>query len=105
MQKKILLVSVLVRQPKVLFLDEPTVGLDPKSANTVNNILRQLCASGQTIFMTSHMLQMVEQVCDRIGIIQNGKLITTGTLTDLRTRSNDISSLEDIFLQLTNGLD
>ena len=55
--------------------------------------------------MTSHMLQMVEQVCDRIGIIQNGKLITTGTLTDLRTRSNDISSLEDIFLQLTNGLE
>ena len=105
MQKKILLVSVLVRQPKVLFLDEPTVGLDPKSANTVKNILRQLCASGRTIFMTSHMLQMVEQVCDRIGIIQNGKLITTGTLTDLRTQSNDISSLEDIFLQLTNGFE
>lgn len=105
MQKKILLVSVLVRQPKVLFLDEPTVGLDPKSANTVKKIVRQLCASGRTIFMTSHMLQMVEQVCDRIGIIQNGKLITTGTLTDLRTRSNDISSLEDIFLQLTNGLE
>ena len=105
MQKKILLVSVLTRQPKVLFLDEPTVGLDPKSANTVKNILRQLCDSGRTIFMTSHMLQMVEQVCDRIGIIQHGKLLTTGTLTDLRTRTDDISSLEDIFLQLTNDFE
>ena len=105
MQKKILLVSVLTRQPKVLFLDEPTVGLDPKSANTVKNIFRQLCDSGRTIFMTSHMLQMVEQVCDRIGIIQHGKLLTTGTLTDLRTRTDDISSLEDIFLQLTNDFE
>ena len=102
MQKKILLVSVLVRQPKVLFLDEPTAGLDPKSANTVKKILHQHCQKGRTVFMTTHILQMVEQVCDRIGIIQHGKLVAIGTLAELKSRTNDIS-LENIFLQLTEG--
>ena len=102
MQKKILLVSVLVRQPKVLFLDEPTAGLDPKSANTVKKILRQHCQKGRTVFMTTHILQMVEQVCDRIGIIQHGKLVAIGTLAELKSYTNDIS-LENIFLQFTEG--
>ena len=102
MQKKILLVSVLIRDPEVLFLDEPTAGLDPKSANTVKQILVDLCQNGRTVFMATHILEIAEKVCDRIGIIHQGKLIVVGTLAELRSQIAN-ASLEDIFLQLTSG--
>ena len=102
MQKKILLVSVLIRDPEVLFLDEPTAGLDPKSANTVKQLLVDLCQNGRTVFMATHILEIAEKVCDRIGIIHQGKLIAAGTLAELRSQIAN-TSLEDIFLQLTSG--
>ena len=106
MQKKMLLTAVLVHEPRVLFLDEPTSGLDPKSARTAKEILRALCDRGCTVFMTTHILEIAERVCDRIGIISDGKLIAVGTMDELR-RSNTTAnlSLEDIFLEITGGVE
>ena len=106
MQKKILLTAVLVHEPRVLFLDEPTSGLDPKSARTVKEILRALCNRGCTVFMTTHILEIAERICDRIGIINNGKLIAVGTMNELRQSSATADlSLEDIFLELTGSIE
>lgn len=104
MQKKMLLTAVLVHEPRVLFLDEPTSGLDPKSARTAKELLRVRCEGGCTVFMTTHILEIAERVCDRIGIINNGKLVAVGTMDELR-QSNAAAdlSLEDIFLALTES--
>ena len=113
MQKKILLISLLIHHPKILFLDEPTSGLDPRSARTVREILRQRCDEGCTVFMTTHILEIAERICDRVGIISKGKLIAVGTLTELQQKKREqmtqiyadspeqSQSLEDIFLDLT----
>ncbi len=100
MRQKLMLVSVLMRRPKVLFLDEPTVGLDAKSAKILKMLLRKYADEGAAIFMTTHVLEIAEKMCDRIGIINEGKLIVEGTLNELRQRSKK-ESLEDIFLSLT----
>lgn len=111
MQKKILLISLLIHHPKILFLDEPTSGLDPRSARTVREILRERCEKGCTVFMTTHILEIAERICDRVGIISKGHLIAVGTLTELRKKNRKLTSqdtdlqqtesLEDIFLDLT----
>ena len=113
MQKKILLISLLVHHPKILFLDEPTSGLDPRSARTVREILRQRCEHGCTVFMTTHILEIAERICDRVGIISNGRLIAVGTIAELQQRKREThadptsdnpqqtETLEDIFLDLT----
>ena len=113
MQKKILLISLLIHHPKILFLDEPTSGLDPRSARTVREILRQRCDDGCTVFMTTHILEIAERICDRVGIISKGKLIAVGTLSELQKKKQEqttqhpddsterAQSLEDIFLDLT----
>lgn len=108
MQKKILLISILIHHPKILFLDEPTSGLDPRSARTVREILRLRCENGCTVFMTTHILEIAERICDRVGIISKGKLIAVGTLAELQNRKqhtnntmNNTETLEDIFLDLT----
>ena len=106
MQKKLLLTAVLVHEPRVLFLDEPTSGLDPKSARTAKQILRALCERGRTVFMTTHILEIAERVCDRIGIINAGKLVAVGAVDDLRQgKTTADMSLEDIFLDLTGGVE
>ena len=115
MQKKILLISVLIHHPKILFLDEPTSGLDPKSARTVREILRQRCEQGSTVFMTTHILEIAERICDRVGIISKGRLVAVGTLSELQNKKRESYShpseitpkhrtetLEDIFLDLTS---
>lgn len=104
MKKKLLLTSVIVQEPKVMFLDEPTSGLDPKSARTAKEILRALCNRGCTAFMTTHILEIAESMCDRIGIINKGQLIAVGTMEELRKGVNGLS-LEDIFLELTGGIE
>ena len=102
MRQKIGLCSVLVHNPRVLFLDEPTTGLDPRSARLVKDILRGLVAKGVTVFMSSHILEIVENMCDRVGIIDRGELVAVGTVDELRGQATG-SSLEDIFLSLTGG--
>lgn len=103
MQQKTALAAALVHDPKVLVLDEPTVGLDPKSARLIKDILRQLADRGAAIFLSTHILEIAERMCDRIGIINQGKLIAVGTMQELRNLGKGEASLEDIFLNLTGG--
>jgi ABC-2 type transport system ATP-binding protein len=103
MQQKISLAAALLHDPKVLILDEPTVGLDPKSARLIKDILRQIAERGAAIMLSTHILEIAERMCDRIGIINRGQLIAVGTLEELRTPGKGETSLEDIFLELTGG--
>jgi len=102
MRQKLALAAALLHQPRVLFLDEPTVGLDPKSARMMKDVLRDVCREGGTVFVSTHILDVAERMCDRFGIINKGRLIATGTMEELRSRAaTEASSLEDIFLELT----
>jgi ABC-2 type transport system ATP-binding protein len=105
MQQKTALAAALVHDPKVLVLDEPTSGLDPKSARLIKDILRQMADRGSAVFLSTHILEIAERMCDRIGIIHQGKLIAVGTMDELRSASLSTqgTSLEDIFLSLTGG--
>lgn len=104
MQQKASLAAALVHDPRVLVLDEPTVGLDPKSARLIKDILRQLAERGAAVMLSTHILEIAERMCDRIGIINKGELVAIGTMDELRHlgRSGE-TSLEDIFLGLTGG--
>jgi ABC-2 type transport system ATP-binding protein len=104
MQQKASLAAALMHDPKVLVLDEPTVGLDPKSARLIKDILRQLADRGAAVMLSTHILEIAERMCDRIGIINKGQLIAVGTMDELRTLDKTgQASLEDIFLSLTGG--
>ncbi len=102
MRQKAALAGALLHDPQVLFLDEPTVGLDPRSARLIKDMLRELAARGATVFLTTHILEIAEQLCDRVGIIRDGRVIAMGTMTELRHGAHD-RTLEDIFLSLTGG--
>jgi ABC-2 type transport system ATP-binding protein len=104
MRQKISLAAALVHDPKVLILDEPTVGLDPKSARLIKNILRQIADRGAAVMLSTHILEIAQNMCDRIGIIDRGRLIASGTMEELRKTQGE-SSLEDIFLSLTGGVE
>jgi ABC-2 type transport system ATP-binding protein len=107
MQQKASLAAALMHDPRVLVLDEPTVGLDPKSARLIKDILRQMADRGSAVFLSTHILEIAERMCDRIGIINQGRLIAVGTMDELRgldkTAESGETSLEDIFLSLTGG--
>jgi ABC-2 type transport system ATP-binding protein len=104
MRQKLVLGGILLHEPKVLVLDEPMVGLDPKSARLVKDIFLKLAERGTTIFMCTHVLEIAEKLCDRIGIMIEGRMIACGTLEELRARSReDGADLEGIFLSLTGG--
>jgi ABC-2 type transport system ATP-binding protein len=103
MQQKTSLAAALMHDPKVLVLDEPTVGLDPKSARLIKDILRQLAERGSAVFLSTHILEIAERMCDRIGIINRGQLVAVGTMEQLRLMGSGETSLEDIFLSLTGG--
>lgn len=100
MKQKILLCSALLHEPKIYFLDEPTVGLDPKSARLLKNILREIAADGGAIFMSTHIMEIAQALCDRIAIIDRGHIVAMGTVDELR-RSRGHDTLEDVFLGLT----
>ncbi|HEY3343417.1 MAG TPA: ABC transporter ATP-binding protein [Anaerolineaceae bacterium] len=103
MQQKTALAAALVHDPKVLILDEPTVGLDPRSARLIKDILRQMADRGSAVLLSTHILEIAERMCDRIAIIDHGHVISQGTMEQLRTLGQGETSLEDIFLQLTGG--
>jgi ABC-2 type transport system ATP-binding protein len=104
MQQKASLAAALMHDPKVLVLDEPTVGLDPKSARLIKDILRQMAERGSAVFLSTHILEIAERMCDRIGIINKGELVAVGSMKELRSlgKAGEVS-LEDIFLSLTGG--
>ena len=103
MQQKTSLAAALMHDPKVLVLDEPTVGLDPRSSRLIKDILKQMAERGSAVFLSTHILEIAERMCDRIGIINQGRLIAVGSMDDLRRMSQGVTSLEDIFLNLTGG--
>lgn len=103
MRKKIALAAALIHRPQVLFLDEPFEGIDPVSSRTIRDILRELTRHGTTVFFSSHIMEVVERLCTRVGIINQGKLVAEGTLQELRDRASGEekdATLEDIFLNV-----
>ncbi|WP_367361497.1 ABC transporter ATP-binding protein [Mesotoga sp.] len=107
MKQKLMVAIALMRESSVIFLDEPTVGLDASSAGKLKAWLRNIANRGATVFMTTHVLEVAEKMCDRIGIIDRGRMIAEGTLSDLKESFGSVeSSLEDLFLDITgdNGV-
>src|SRR5262249_62209337 len=103
MRRRVALAAALIHRPQVLFLDEPFEGIDPISSRVIRDILRDLTASGTTIFFSSHIMEVVERLCTRVGIINGGTLIAEGPRADLPARAGSgggDQSLEDIFLRL-----
>lgn len=100
MRQKIVLTGALIHDPALWILDEPMVGLDPKSAHLLKEQMRMHCDKGNTVFFSTHVLEVAERLCDRIGIIHKGKLVAIGTMEELR-RGDGAESLENIFLELT----
>ena len=104
MRQKVALTSVLIHEPSVLFLDEPTNGLDPRSARIVKEVLRHICANGGTVFLTTHVLEIAEQMCTRAGILSDGRLVAIGSMESLQTTAGRPgASLEDLYLELTGA--
>jgi ABC-2 type transport system ATP-binding protein len=104
MRQKVSLAAALLHDPQVLFLDEPTVGLDPQSARQMKDILQDFCKEGKTVFMSTHILEIAERMCTRLAIINHGRLVAMGSLQELRHMvGKDGQSLEQIFLELTGS--
>jgi ABC-2 type transport system ATP-binding protein len=102
MRQRTVFAAALVHEPKVLIVDEPTVGLDPRSVRQLKDLLRRQADQGTTVFLSSHSLDVVEELADRMAVINHGKLIACGTLETLRNQSAVDGSLEQVFLTLTN---
>ena len=98
MKQKIALIAALVHKPKLLILDEPFVGLDPKASHDLKEIMKDLCQDGTMIFFSSHVLEVVEKFCNKIAIIKDGKIIASGTTDEVRGED----TLENKFLELFN---
>jgi len=101
MKQRVVLASALLHGPEVLVVDEPMVGLDPRSVRIVKGIFRELAGKGVAVFMSTHTLSVAEAIADRIGIIREGRLIACGTLGELRALREELGDFEDLFLALT----
>lgn len=101
MQQKICLIGALLHEPKALILDEPMVGLDPKSSFRLKELMRERCEAGNTVFFSTHVMEVAEKICDRLAIINHGKAIAVGTMDEIRSQVADQGNLEKIFLELT----
>ena len=101
MKQKLFLIASLITDPNNWILDEPMVGLDPEAAFTIKEIMRERAAAGKTVFFSTHVMEVAEKLCDRVGIIKKGKLVFTGTIAELQAQHGSAGqSLEDIFLKL-----
>ena len=103
MKQRLIMSAALVHQPKILIVDEPMVGLDPRGARLVRNIFLQLKSNGVSVFVSTHTLSIASELCDRIGIILHGRLLMEGTVDELKKRAGESRELEDAFLKLTGG--
>ena len=102
MAQRLALIGALINDPDVLILDEPMVGLDAKSAYNLKNILRQRAGDGKAIFFSTHVMSVAQELCDRIAIINKGKIIALGTFDEIKNQSNHKENLEAVFLELTD---
>ncbi|MDK2937607.1 MAG: type transport system ATP-binding protein [Eubacteriaceae bacterium] len=103
MKQKLALVGALLHDPELFILDEPMVGLDPKSSFELKRIMRERCDQGKSVFFSTHVLEVAEKLCDRIAIIKNGQIIEVGSMDQLRAQAGSQESLEEIFLELTES--
>jgi ABC-2 type transport system ATP-binding protein len=105
MRQKLIISGALVHRPEVIVVDEPMVGLDPKSARLLKDLFRQFVDRGGTVLMSTHTLEVAETMCDRIAILHGGKIVANGTLAEVQaqTASEDLG-LEELFLKLTGGM-
>ncbi len=101
MRQRLLYIATFLHNPRVVFIDEPLIGLDPHSIRMIKDLLRQKVRDGMTILLTTHILALAEEIADRIGIISNGSLIALGHMNELRAQAGLEGRLEDIFLKLT----
>ena len=99
MKQKLAVISALIHKPKLLVLDEPFVGLDPKTAHTLKEIMKEICLEGSAIFFSTHVLEVAEKLCNRVAIIKDGKIVAQGNTDEVRGNS----SLEDIFMGLIDN--
>lgn len=99
MKQKLAVISALIHKPKLLVLDEPFVGLDPKAAHTLKEIMREICNEGSAIFFSTHVLEVAEKLCDKVAIIKSGKIVAEGNMEEVKGNS----SLEDVFMELVNN--
>jgi ABC-2 type transport system ATP-binding protein len=107
MKQRLVMAASLIHAPRLLIVDEPMVGLDPRGARLLKRTLRHLASDGVTVFMSTHSLEVAEETCDRIGIINQGRLIALGTVDELRRQAGERANarLEAVFLRLTGGED
>jgi ABC-2 type transport system ATP-binding protein len=103
MRQKLSFASCFLHDPKIVVVDEPWVGLDPKNIRFVKDYLKTRTREGLTVFMSTHTLSIAEETADRIGIIHNGKLLHLGTVPEIKALADRPGSLEDVFLELTQG--
>ena len=101
MKQKLAMISAWLHEPKLILMDEPFVGLDPKAAHLLKDMMRELCDRGGAIFFSTHVLEVAEKLCDKVAIIKEGRLITSGTMDEVK--GDD--SLEDVFLELEESHD
>jgi ABC-2 type transport system ATP-binding protein len=105
MRQKLIICSALVHRPEVIVVDEPMIGLDPRSARLLKDLFRGFVARGGTVLISTHTLEIAEAMCDRIAIVQGGRIVALGTMAELREQTaSGHASLEDLFLKLTGGL-
>lgn len=105
MRQKIVIMSALLHQPQNLILDEPLTGLDPKSSFDLKKIMREYTKEKKTVFFSTHVLEVAERLCDRVGIIDNGNLVFVGTYNDLKNQFKEDLSLEELFMEITEKND
>lgn len=102
MKQKLAIISSLIHDPDLLILDEPMVGLDPKSSFNLKKIMRERKERGKIVFFSTHVMEVAENICDRIAIISNGKIVAKGSLDEIRKNLDEDKSLEELFLELTD---
>lgn len=102
MRQKINVIGTLLHSPKNWILDEPMTGLDPKSSHDLKEMMKEYTRAGNTVFFSTHVLEVAEKLCDRIGIINKGELIFVGTYEEMKKQFKEDASLEDLFLEITD---
>jgi len=103
MRQKIVVLGALIHEPELWILDEPLTGLDPKSAFTLKEMMREQANEGKTVFFSTHVLDVAEKVCDRVAIINKGKILFCGTLVEMKEHFKTNESLEKMFLEMTGN--
>lgn len=103
MRQKVAIMGALIHDPNVLIMDEPMSGLDPKSSYVLKELMRERCDAGKTVFLSTHVLDVAERICDRVAIINRGRLVAAGSVEELRLMAGSSETLEQVFLEITEG--